>query len=198
MKDSNVVELRKSNDAQIIDLYWNRDAQAISASMDRYGAYCFSIADGILNNAQDAEECVNDTWLKAWNAIPPTRPAVLKIFFAKITRHLSFDKYKAGKALKRGGGNIQLVLDELAECIADESDVEGQVDARELGKAINQFVASLPEREQNLFVRRYFFSEPIKAIADRYDLRENSVHVTLSRIRKRLRSHLSKEGYFNE
>ena len=198
MKDSNVVELRKSNDAQIIDLYWNRDAQAISASMDRYGAYCFSIADGILNNAQDAEECVNDTWLKAWNAIPPTRPTVLKIFFAKITRHLSFDKYKAGKALKRGGGNIQLVLDELAECIADESDVEGQADAKELGKVINQFVASLPEREQNLFVRRYFFSEPIKAIADRYDLRENSVHVTLSRIRKRLRSHLSKEGYFNE
>ena len=198
MKDSNIVELRKSNDAQIIDLYWNRDAQAISASMDRYGAYCFSIADGILNNAQDAEDCVNDTWLKAWNAIPPTRPAVLKIFFAKITRHLSFDKYKAGKALKRGGGNIQLVLDELAECIADESDVEGQVDAKELGKVINQFVASLPEREQNLFVRRYFFSEPIKAIADRYGLRENSVHVTLSRIRKRLRSHLSKEGYFNE
>lgn len=198
MNDSNVEELRKSNDAQIIDLYWNRDAQAISASMNRYGSYCFSIADGILNNAQDAEECVNDTWLRAWNAIPPTRPAVLKIFFAKITRHLSFDKYKAGKALKRGGGNIQLVLDELAECIADESDVEGQVDAKELGKVINQFVASLPEREQNLFVRRYFFSEPIKAIADRYGLRENSVYVTLSRIRKRLRSHLSKEGYFNE
>ena len=198
MKDSNVVELRKSNDAQIIDLYWNRDAQAISASMDRYGAYCFSIADGILNNAQDAEECVNDTWLKAWNAIPPTRPTVLKIFFAKITRHLSFDKYKAGKALKRGGGNIRLVLDELAECIADESDVEGQVDAKELGKVINQFVASLSEREQNLFVRRYFFSDPIKAIADRYGLSENAVHVTLSRIRKRLRSRLSKEGYFNE
>jgi len=198
VKDSNVVELRKSNDAQIIDLYWNRDAQAISASMDRYGAYCFSIADGILNNAQDAEECVNDTWLKAWNAIPPTRPTVLKIFFAKVTRHLSFDKYRTRNALKRGSGNIQLVLDELAECIADESDVEGQADAKELGKVINQFVASLPEREQNLFVRRYFFSEPIKAIADRYDLRENSVHVTLSRIRKRLRSHLSKEGYFNE
>lgn len=198
MKDSNVVELRKSNDAQIIDLYWNRDAQAISASMDRYGAYCFSIADGILNNAQDAEECVNDTWLKAWNAIPPTRPTVLKIFFAKITRRLSFDKYKAGKALKRGGGNIHLVLDELAECIADESDVEGQVDAKELGKVINHFVASLSEREQNLFVRRYFFSDPIKAIADRYGLSENAVHVTLSRIRKRLRSRLSKEGYFNE
>ena len=198
MNDSKIIDFCKNNDAQIVDFYWNRDARAISASMDRYGSYCFSIANGILNNAQDAEECVNDTWLRAWNAIPPTRPTVLKVFFAKITRHLSFDKYKAGKTLKRGGGNIQLVLDELAECIADESDVEGQVDAKELGKVINQFVASLTEREQNLFVRRYFFSDPIKAIANRYDLNESTVHVTLSRIRKRLRSHLSREGYFNE
>lgn len=198
MKDSKVVEFSKSKDSQIIQLYLNRDSQAISASMNRYGSYCFSIANGILDNAQDAEECVNDTWLKAWNAIPPTTPTVLKVFFAKITRHLSFDRYRARKSLKRGGGNIPLVLEELAECIADESDVEGQVNAKELGQVINQFVASLSEREQNLFVRRYFFTDPIKVIADRYDLNENSVHVTLSRIRKRLRSHLSKEGYFNE
>ena len=188
----------QQTDLRIIDLYFARDEQAIAETDRHYGGLCMRISLGILDDRRDAEECVNDTYLKAWNAIPPTRPAVLKIFFAKITRHLSFDKYKAQKALKRGGGNIQLVLDELAECIADESDVEGQVDTKELGKVINQFVASLPEREQNLFVRRYFFSEPIKAIADRYDLRENSVHVTLSRIRKRLRSHLSKEGYFNE
>lgn len=198
MKDSKIVEFGKNEDAQIIGLYWNRDSKAISASMERYGAYCFSIANGILNNVQDAEECVNDTWLRAWNAIPPTRPTVLKVFFAKITRHLSFDRYKARKALKRGGGNIQLVLDELAECIADESDVEDQFSIKELGQVINQFVASLSEREQNLFVRRYFFSEPIKMIADRYDMNENSVNVALSRIRKRLRSHLSKEGYFDE
>ena len=189
MKDSKIVELCKSKDAQIIELYWNRDENAISASMERYGAYCFSIANGILDNAQDSEECVNDTWLRAWSAIPPTRPAVLKVFFAKITRHLSFDRYKARKSLKRGGGNVRLVLDELAECIADETDVEGQV---------NQFVASLPEREQHLFVRRYFFSEPIKMIAERYEMNENSVNVALSRIRKRLRSHLSREGYFDE
>ena len=198
MKDSKIIDFCKNNDAQIIDFYWNRDARAISASMDRYGAYCFSIANGILDNVQDAEECVNDTWLRAWNAIPPTRPTVLKVFFAKITRHLSFDKYKAGKTLKRGGGNIQLVLDELAECIADESDVEGQVDAKELGKVINQFVASLTEREQNLFVRRYFFSDSVGQIADRYGMNQNHVNVTLSRVRKRLRSHLSKEGYFDE
>ena len=186
------------NDSQIIELYWNKDPQAIAASVERYGAYCFTVANGILGDAQDSEECVNDTWLRAWNAIPPTRPTVLKVFLAKITRRLSFDRYKARKAQKRGGGETALVLEELAECIADESDVEGQVDMRELGGVINQFVASLPEREQELFVRRYFFSDPIKAIANRYDLNESTVHVTLSRIRKRLRSHLSKEGYFDE
>ena len=186
------------NDSQIIELYWNKDSKAISASIEQYGAYCFSVANGILDDAQDSEECVNDTWLKAWNAIPPARPTVLKVFFAKITRHLSFDRYKARKSLKRGGGDMPLVLEELAECIADESDVEGQVNAKELGEAINRFVASLSEREQKLFVRRYFFSEPIKVIADRCDMNENYVNVTLSRIRKRLRSHLSKEGYFDE
>jgi len=186
------------NDSEIIELYWNKNTNAISASMEQYGSYCFSIAYGILDNTQDSEECVNDTWLRAWNAIPPARPTVLKVFFAKITRHLSFDRYKARKTLKRGGGDMPLVLEELAECIADESDVEGQVLANELGRVINQFVVCLPEHERNLFVRRYFFSEPIKVIADRFDLSENSVNVTLSRLRKRLRSHLSKEGYFDE
>ncbi|MBE6765950.1 MAG: sigma-70 family RNA polymerase sigma factor [Ruminococcaceae bacterium] len=186
------------NDPEIIELYWNKNTKAISASMDKYGSYCFTVANGILGDAQDSEECVNDTWLRAWNAIPPTRPTVLKVFFAKITRHLSFDRYKAKKSLKRGGGETMLVLEELAECIADESDVESQVGAKILGKSINRFVLSLSEREQNLFVRRYFFSEPIKSIADRYDTNENNVNVTLSRIRKRLRSHLSKEGYFDE
>ncbi len=185
-------------DSEIIELYWNRNPQAISASMEQYGAYCFSVASGILGNAQDSEECVNDTWLRAWNAIPPVRPNVLKVFFSKITRHLSFDRYKAGRTLKRGGGELPLVLEELAECIADESDVEGQVSAKELGRTISRFAESLSEREQKLFVRRYFFSEPVKVIADRYDMNENSVNVTLSRIRRRLRNHLSKEGYFDE
>lgn len=186
------------NDSQIIELYWNKDPQAISASEAQYGAYCFTVANGILADARDSEECVNDTWLKAWNAIPPTRPTVLKVFLAKITRRLSFDRYKARKALKRGGGETALVLEELAECIADESDVEGQVSMQELGGAIDRFVAALPEREQELFVRRYFFSDSIGQIADWYGMNQNHVNVTLSRVRKRLRSHLSKEGYFDE
>ena len=185
-------------DNRIVDLYWQRDESAISETAVKYGKYLNSISYQILLNAEDAEECVNDTWLRAWNTIPPTIPMVLKIFFAKITRHLSFDRYKATKTKKRGGGDIPLVLEELAECIADESDVEGQVDANELGRVINQFIADLPERDRNLFIRRYFFSEPMKVIADRYDMRENAATVTLSRVRKKLREHLSKEGYFNE
>lgn len=198
MNDSKIIAFCGDSDSQIVELYWNRDTKAISASIDRYGAYCFSIANGILADARDAEECVNDTWLRAWSAIPPTRPTVLKVFLAKITRHLSFDRYKARKSLKRGGGNMALVLEEMAECIADERDVEGQVNTKELGEVINHFVASLPEREQHLFVRRYFYSEPIRVIAHHYDMTENHVNVTLSRIRKRLRSRLSREGYFNE
>ncbi len=186
------------NDSEIIELYWNKDSEAVAASAEQYGAYCFTIANGILDDAQDSEECVNDTWLRAWNAIPPTRPSVLKVFLAKITRHLAFDRYKARRSLKRGGGETLLVLEELAECIRDESDVEGQVNAQELGRVINQFVAALPEREQNLFVRRYFFSESAGMIADRFGMNENHVNVTLSRVRRRLRKHLSKEGYLDE
>jgi len=186
------------NDEQILDLYWERSEAAIAETEKKYGRYCHTIAYGILHDNGESEECVNDTWLSAWNAIPPARPTVLKVFFAKITRHLSFDRYKVRRSLKRGGGEMPLVLEELAECIVSESDVEGQVNAKELGRVINQFVVYLPERERNLFVRRYFFSEPIKAIADRCDMSENSVNVTLSRIRKRLREHLSREGYFDE
>ncbi len=186
------------NDSEIIELYWNKDHKAISASADKYGAYCFSIAYNILGSIQDAEECVNDTWFRTWKTIPPTRPENLRAFLAKITRSLSFDRYKAEKTQKRGGDEVPLVLDELSECISNELDVEGQVDVEELGKSINLFVCSLPERECNLFVRRYFFSASIKDIADQYGLAENYVMVILSRVRKRLREHLYKEGFFDE
>jgi len=181
------------NDSEIIELYWRKDPRAVALSIDKYGSYCFSVANNILHNEQDAEECVNDTWLKTWEAIPPSRPEVLRMFLAKITRRLSFDRYKAAKTRKRGGGEIPLVLEELSECIAAESDVEGQVDANELGRVINLFVGSLPERERNLFVRRYFFSESMKEIASRFGMSENNVTVILSRVRKKLRIRLEEE-----
>ena len=105
-------------DRQIVELYWQKNADAISETSSKYGAYCFTIADHILNNAEDSEECVNDTWLHAWNAMPPQRPNALRMFLARITRNLSVNRFNARSAEKRGGGEIILVLDELADCLA--------------------------------------------------------------------------------
>lgn len=182
-------------DSQIIELYWQRDMEAISETAKLYGAYCFTIADNILGSAEDAEECVNDTWLNTWNAIPPQRPKALRMFLATITRNLAFDRFRARKAEKRGGGEIELVLDELAECVAGGPDVEAAYEGKELGRCVQRFIRSLPEREGNVFVRRYFFTEPVSDIAKRYSLSENHVMVLLSRTRKKLKTHLLKEGY---
>lgn len=182
-------------DGQIVELYRQRNADAIAETANKYGAYCFAIAENILHNAEDAEECVNDTWLHAWNADPPRHPGALRMFLAKITRNLSFDRFHARNAEKRGGGEITLVLDELAECLADGTSVEAQCEERELEQCIRCFVRSLPERDGNVFVRRYFFTEPVSAIAGRYGLTENHVMVILSRARKKLRLVLIKEGY---
>ena len=185
-------------DSRIIELYWQKNADAITETRNKYGAYCFAIADNILHSKEDAEECVNDTWLHAWNAIPPQRPRRLRMFLAKITRNLSFNRFNARTAEKRGGGELVLVLDELAECIASESDVESAYEAKELGQSIKSFIRMLPERDGNVFVRRYFFTEPAAVIAKRYGLTENNVMVILSRTRRKLKTQLIREGYFHE
>ena len=181
-------------DDEIIELYWQRNADAISETAGKYGAYCFAIAEHILHNAEDSEECVNDAWLRTWNAIPPQRPAALRVFLAKITRNLAVNRFHARNAEKRGGGEIALVLDELGECLGG-ADAEAAFEARELRQCIRHFVRSLPEREGNVLVRRYFFAEPAADIAKRYGLSENNVMVILSRTRKKLKAHLLKEGY---
>lgn len=183
-------------DSQIVALYWQRSPDAIKETENKYGAYCFSIADNILHSKEDAEECVNDTWLKTWNAIPPQRPNKLQLFLAKITRNLSFNRYKAKAAEKRGGGEMPIVLDELAECVAGDTTVEQSYAAKELERCIGAFVRTLPEREGNVFVRRYFFTESVSQIAKRYGLTENHVMVILSRTRKKLKIQLIKEGFF--
>ncbi|MCL2153263.1 MAG: hypothetical protein FWH57_09970 [Oscillospiraceae bacterium] len=119
-------------DAEIIDLFWNRDQAAITQTSKQYGNYCYAIANGILNNREDSEECVSDTWLKAWNAIPPQRPYKLSLFLGKITRNLAFDKYKMNRAKKRGGSEFALVLDELDECIPSSNTVEQTIETEEL------------------------------------------------------------------
>ncbi|MBQ8798245.1 MAG: sigma-70 family RNA polymerase sigma factor [Lachnospiraceae bacterium] len=185
-------------DYQIIELYFNRKEEAIKETDSKYGSYCFAIAENVLHNAEDSEECVSDTWLKAWNAMPPHRPTMLRMFLAKITRNLSFNRFQARNAEKRGGGELPLVLDELAECIAHESDTENEYFAKELEQCIRHFVRDLPEREGDVFVRRYFFTEPVAVIAKRYCMTDNNVMVMLSRTRKKLKAHLKKEGYFSE
>lgn len=181
-------------DAQIIELYWQRNADAIAETAEKYGAYCFQIAENILHDTGDCEECVNDTWMRAWNSIPPQRPKILRLFLAKITRRLAFDRLNVRNAQKRGGGELPLILDELEECLGG-ADAQAQVEAKELGECIRRFVRSLPEREGNVLARRYFFAEPVADIAKRYGLSENNVTVILSRTRKKLRAYLIKEGY---
>lgn len=185
-------------DSEIVELYWRRSERAIAETDSKYGAYCFAIADNILHSGEDSAECVNDTWLKAWNAMPPHKPTKLRMFLAKITRNLSFNRFKERTAGKRGGGELPQVLDELAECLASETDVEGECAARELGRCIRKFVAALPERDGNVFVRRYFFTDSVADIASRYGLTDGNVMVILHRTRAKLKSYLAKEGFWHE
>ena len=186
------------DDSRIIELYWQRNSDAIAASEERYGAYCRAISARILHSPEDVEECVNDTWLRAWNTIPPQRPQSLKLFLGRITRNLSFNRWQEQAAAKRGGQETALVLDELAECLESETDVEDEVLFRELRACIRSFVRSLPEREGGVFARRYFFAEPVAAIARQYGMTENHVMVMLSRTRRKLKKRLSKEGFFHD
>ena len=185
-------------DNKIIELFWQRDESAITETGRKYGAYCRTIAHNILQNNEDADECVNDTWLKVWNSIPPKKPGNFRMYLAKITRNLSFNRYNANNAKKRGNGEVTLVLEELAECIADNTDIEKTYEEKELKEYILKYVRTLSERERNLFIRRYFFVDPVKEIAKRYGLSENNVMVILSRTRKQLKSKLKKEGYIDE
>lgn len=188
-------EMNSMNDSQIVELYWQRKESAIQETNVKYGAYCYSIANNILSCREDADECVNDTWLRAWKTMPPQKPGRLRLFLAKITRNLSFDKFKARNAEKRGNGEFPLVLDELESCIADIKDTEAEFSAKELGKSINRFLQTLSERECSIFLRRYFYAESVAEISIRYGLKDSNVQVILSRTRKKLREHLEKEGY---
>ena len=181
-------------DHDIIDLYFARDERALSESSEKYGNYCRSIAQNILHNLQDAEECVNDTWLQAWVSIPPARPERLGQYLGGITRHLSLDKYRQrGKAAN--GGEVTVALDEIGEIVASDVSVADQAEQREMLVAIDRFLWALPERECNIFIRRYYHMDAIKQIAKRYGLTEANVKKILSRTREKLRAYLEKEGW---
>ena len=182
-------------DETILDLYFARNEQAVIETDRKYGGYCFSLANSILCNAQDAEETVSDTYLRVWDAIPPKRPTVFKMFLAKITRNLSFSRWRTYTAEKRGSGEMTLVLEELEGCICAPGSVEDRMNAQELVRTIRAFLNTLPVREQDIFLRRYFFVEESAVIARRYGMKPAAVLKTLSRTREKLRKYLTQEGY---
>lgn len=182
-------------DEEIIQLYFERNEKAIQATADKFGHYCNSIAYHILNNWEDTEECVADTYLKAWNSIPPNRPSVLRLFLGKITRNKAFDIYKKMNADKRGGGEFTIILDELAECVSGGSEPDKELDRKQMQDAINSFLGALSKEKCALFVRRYWYAESISEIAERYSMSENYVSVSLYRLRKKLHDYLIKRGF---
>lgn len=181
-------------DNEIINLYWEREETAITESENKYGSYCHTISYNILHNDEDAEECVNDTWLGAWKSMPPQRPERLSTFLGKITRNLSLNRFKKYTAEKRGMGQTELVLSELEDCISGETSVEQIVDELVLVKSINDFLYAQPEQKRNIFIRRYWYLFPIKDIAAVYNMSESKVASLLFRMRNELKRHLEMEG----
>ena len=182
-------------DREIVNLYWNRDTNAISETSSKYGSYCKSIAKNILGNNEDAEECVNDTYLNTWNSIPSNRPNILSTYLGKITRNLSFDRFRNAHADKRGNGEIKLVLEELSNCVSGSDIVEQEMDRQELIKAINDFLNTLSKDKCNMFLCRYWYAYPVSVIAKQFGITEGNVSVTLNRIRGKLKLYLIDRGY---
>ena len=181
-------------DKQIVELYWARSETAISETEKKYGRYCHYIAYQILYNDEDAKEVVNDTYLKTWNTIPPQRPSQLKPYVGIISRQLALDVYKAQNAQKRGG-QVQFVLDELAECIPDNANSADIGERVALSDALSSFIWALPRRTRNIFVRRYFYMSTIAEIANDFSMKESNVTMHLLRTRKKLEHYLKKEGF---
>ena len=179
---------------EIIDLYWARSERAIKETDKKYGQFCHSIAYNILADHEDSEECVNATYLQTWNAIPPRRPNKLSAFLGKITRNLALNRYSRETAQKRGGGQIDLAVEELADCIPDPGTVERQVEDKELAILFNRFFAGLPEEARKIFLRRYWQLCTVKEIAALYGISESKVKMSLMRTRGKLRLFLEKEG----
>lgn len=180
-------------DGTIIALYWARNAEAIDRTAEKYGSYCAAIARNILQNEEDAEECVNDTWLSAWNSIPPKRPGNLATYLGKLTRSRAIDRWRAQNSKKRGGGTVPLALEELAELIPGRSSPERAVLQEELVQAINRFLAGLPKEARMIFMLRYWFFTDIEEISARFGFSYSKVKSILHRTRSKLRLFLQKE-----
>ncbi len=183
------------NDQSILALFHARDERALRESADKYGRYCAAVALNILSDARDAEECVNDTWLRAWQSIPPAAPDDLGAYLAKITRRLSLDRLAQNTADKRGGHDSPTALDELADILPDPETTDDALDAAALSADIDRFLRAQSTRVSDIFVLRYFHGESVSAIASRYRLSANATSALLSRVRKKLKKYLIGKGY---
>jgi len=182
------------DDREIIKLYLERSEEAIIQTETKYGRYCHQIANNILNNSEDSEECVNDTFLRAWGSIPPNEPQSMSAFLGKITRNLALDKLRRRSSSKRGGGEAPLVLDELLDCVSGVDEFERLHDSEEITTAINEFLGTLNYVERGVFMRRYWMMESIDSIAERFDITTSKATTMLFRLRGRLKKQLMKEG----
>jgi len=183
------------DDTSIVQLYWDRSEQAIAETDIKYGAYCYSIAYNVLACNEDAEESVSDTYMAAWNKLPPHRPAILSVFLGKITRCISINRWKSRNTCKRGGGEILLALEELGDCVDQSQNVALTYESKEQIRTLNHFLDTLPEVQRDIFLRRYWFFDPIGDIAQSYGFSTSKVTSMLHRLRIKLRVQLEKEGF---
>lgn len=178
------------DDNRIIELYFRRDEQAIAQTAEKYGHYCYRIAFNILSQHENAEEAVNDTYVRTWNSIPPTRPKSLGAYLGKIARNVSLTTYRMLHSEKRGGGEVPAALDELGECIPARQSTEAAFEQRELARSVNAFLGTLGETEREVFVARYWYLAGIAEIAERFQFSESKVKSMLFRTRKKLLDYL--------
>ena len=181
-------------DRQIVDLYWQRSDLAISETNQKYGRYCHTIAYNICGTKEDAEECVSDTWFRAWNLMPDRRPTVLSAFLGRITRNFAINLIQAKNRIKRGGGEAVLALDELEECIPGGTNPEQALEEKEFARAIGRFVSGLSKTEKKIFVLRYWYVASMDDIAETLGFSTGKVKTSLFRTRKKLKNYLEEEG----
>lgn len=182
-------------DKELVALFWEREEKALTETSRKYGPYLYKVAYNVLADPEDAEESVNDTYYKTWNAIPTACPTVLSTFLARITRQTAIDKWRKRMSRKRGGGEYQAALDELEECVAGGETPEEAVDRKELAEAIDRFLFAQSEEARDIFLCRYFYADSVKDIALATGSGEGRIKTVLFRMRKSLREYLEKEGY---
>lgn len=182
-------------DHEIIQLFWERSESAVQEVSRKFGSYCRSIARGILNNHEDSEECVNEALMRVWESIPPKKPTSLCAFLGRITKNIALDRIRFSACEKRGGGELTLVYEELAEAVSDGASVEDDLERKEMMSAISNFLRKSSDTNRQAFVLRYWYCRSVKDIAAELGIKEEHTYVILSRMREKLRNYLKKEGY---